>query len=410
MTTERRRSPRVVLEIVSTYPMSQKFFLHILLLWLAGNALRLTILAVPPVIPAIHNDLHLSATGVGVLGGLLVVLFALASVPVALLIARLGPVRALVPGLVLAAIGGALRGVIPSVSWLYATTVVMAAGVAIMQPALPALVRLWAPQRIGFATAVYSNGLLVGETLPVLFMLPVVLPLLDNSWRLGLAFWSLPVALIAVLVVATVPSDDSSATNVAPTARRWLPDWPNGLIWRVGLTFGSVNAMYFGTNTFLPDYLTHHGRGDLISATLSALNFGQLPASLLLLVLAGRLERRVWPYVAFGVLCLLSIIGIATTTSAWTIVWAAVLGFAAAGVLVLALALPPLLCAPADVAPVSAAMLTVSYAIGVSIAVISGVTWDVTGIPAAAFVPIGLCALLLLTVPATIPFGKKKSE
>src|SRR5262245_62443091 len=79
------------------------------------------------------------------------------------MIARLGPVRALLAGLVVAALGGALRGAVPAAAWLYATTMLMAAGVAIMQPALPALVRLWAPQRIGFATAVYSNGLLVGE-------------------------------------------------------------------------------------------------------------------------------------------------------------------------------------------------------------------------------------------------------
>jgi len=64
-----------------------------------------------------------------------------------------------------------------------------------------------------------------------------------------------------------------------------------------GLTFGSVNAMYFSTNTFVPDYLTASGRPDLISATLSALNFGQLPASLLLLgtgliPLSRRLRRR----------------------------------------------------------------------------------------------------------------------
>ena len=388
--------------------VSQKFLLHILLLWLAGNALRLTILAVPPVIPAIHTDLDLSATGVGILGGLPVVLFAAAAVPGALMIARLGPVRALVAGLVLTALGGALRGAVPAVAWLYATTILMAAGVAIMQPALPALVRLWAPQRIGFATAVYSNGLMVCEILPVLFMLLLVLPLVDNSWRLGLAFWSLPVALIAVLVVSTTSAEDkSAAVTAAATRPRWWPDWRNGLIWRLGLTFGSVNAMYFGTNTFLPDYLTSHGRPDLISAALSALNFGQLPASFLLLALAGRLERRVWPYVAFGILCLASVIGIATTASAWTIAWAAVLGFAAAGVLILVLALPPLLCAPADVAPISAAMLTVSYALGVSVSVVSGITWDVSGIPAAAFVPIGLCALLLLSVPATIPFGKR---
>src|SRR5579864_7237032 len=38
-----------------------------LLLWLAGNGLRLTILAVPPVIAMIRDDLHLSATEVGLL-------------------------------------------------------------------------------------------------------------------------------------------------------------------------------------------------------------------------------------------------------------------------------------------------------------------------------------------------------
>ena len=387
--------------------MSQKLLLHILVLWLAGNALRLTILAVPPVIPAIHHDLGLSATGVGILGGLPVVLFALAALPGALLIARLGAARALLAGLVLTALGGALRGAIPAAAWLYATTMLMAAGVAIMQPALPALVRLWAPQRIGFATAVYSNGLLVGETLPVLMMIPLVLPLVDNSWRLGLAFWSLPVLMIAALVAITLPAQDKPATVARAARPRWWPDWRNGLIWRLGLTFGSVNAMYFGTNTFLPDYLTSHGRADLISASLSALNFGQLPASILLLALASRLERRAWPYVAFGILCLVGMIGIATTASAWTVAWAALLGFAAAGVLVLVLALPPLLCAPAEVAPISAAMLTVSYAFGMAIAVVSGVTWDVTGLPAAAFVPIALCALLLLSVPLTIPFGRK---
>jgi cyanate permease len=142
----------------------RQFLLHILLLWLAGNALRLTILAVPPVIPSIHQDLHLTATGVGILGGLPVVLFAAAALPGSLLIARLGPVRALVIGLLLSAIGGALRGAVPAVWWLYAMTILTGMGVAIMQPAMPALVRRWAPHRVGFATAVYTNGLLVQGT------------------------------------------------------------------------------------------------------------------------------------------------------------------------------------------------------------------------------------------------------
>src|SRR5271156_3566150 len=103
------------------------------LLWLSGCALRLTILAVPPVIPRIHDALNLNATQVGILTGLPSVMFAAAAVPGSLLIARLGVRAALVTGLGLTALGGALRGALPDVLWLYAMTVVMGAGVAIMQ-------------------------------------------------------------------------------------------------------------------------------------------------------------------------------------------------------------------------------------------------------------------------------------
>ena len=88
-------------------------------------------------------------------------LFAIAAVPGALLIARFGVVPALLVGLLLNTVGSAARGAIPNVAFLYASTIVMATGISIMQPSLPPLVRAWYPNRVGFATAVYTNGLLV---------------------------------------------------------------------------------------------------------------------------------------------------------------------------------------------------------------------------------------------------------
>ena len=108
-------------------------------------------------------------------------LFALAAIPGAVLIARFGIVPALVVGLLLNAVGSAARAALPNAAMLYATTMVMAAGVSIMQPSLPPLVRAWFPQRIGFATAVYTNGLLVGETIAVALTIPLVLPLLTTA-------------------------------------------------------------------------------------------------------------------------------------------------------------------------------------------------------------------------------------
>ena len=55
-------------------PPAIGFATALLLLWLAGNALRLTILAVPPVISLIHLDLSLSRTQVGILSGIPMIL------------------------------------------------------------------------------------------------------------------------------------------------------------------------------------------------------------------------------------------------------------------------------------------------------------------------------------------------
>ena len=85
---------------------------------------------------------------------------------------------------------------------LYLTTIITAAGVAIMQPSMPPLVRNWLPHRVPFATAVYTNGLLVGETLGVALTLPLVLPLADGSWRLSFVYWGVPAVLTALFVVS----------------------------------------------------------------------------------------------------------------------------------------------------------------------------------------------------------------
>ena len=241
-----------------------RFLLTLALLWLAGTGLRLTILAVPPVIPLIHDGLKLNATQVGILTGLPSMLFAFAAVPGALLIARLGTRTALVVGLAITALGGALRGAIPDVAWLYAMTVAMGAGVAIMQVTMPPAVRAWFPQRIGFATAVYTNGLLIGEIIPVALTLPLVLPFVGGSWQWGFVFWSVPVAIIAVLVVTLAPATSNGVASA--TSRRWWPDWNSHLIWRLGIMLGTINAIYFSSNAFLPDYLRSNGQGEWISA------------------------------------------------------------------------------------------------------------------------------------------------
>jgi len=72
-----------------------------------------------------------------------------------------------------------------------------------------------------------------------------------------------------------------------------------------------------------------------------------------------------------------------------------------ARVLVLGLALPSVLTAPADVPRASAGMFTISYSIAMVLAIVGGWLWDLTQTPVAGFVPAALCAIVVMGLAST---------
>ena len=242
------------------------------LLWLAGAAIRIPLLAVPPVIPLIHDDLHMTETQVGLLMGLPLSMFALAATPGSLLIARFGVLGVATFGLAIAALAGAARAAAVDVWTLYAATLLMGFGVAIFQPAFPTLVRLWAPKRAWLANAVSTNGMLLGATFASALSIPVVLPLLGRSWRLDLLAWSVPGIIVTALYIVAAPrSRTVEGPDITPP-RQWWPDWHSPQLWLLGIALGANNALFFAANGFIPDYLTSTGRSDMIGMTLAGFN------------------------------------------------------------------------------------------------------------------------------------------
>src|SRR5262245_50486022 len=127
------------------------------LLWLAGVSMRVTVLAVPPVLPLIRADLGMSETQIGLLISLPLVMLAAAAIPGSLLIARFGATIALIAALLLTAISGAGRAAAFDAGLLYLATLLMGLGVAVIQPSIPTLVREWLPQRVALGAAVATN-------------------------------------------------------------------------------------------------------------------------------------------------------------------------------------------------------------------------------------------------------------
>ena len=210
------------------------------------------------------------------------------------MIARLGALTALLIGLCSAPSARRCAASARSVAMLYFGTVVMAFGVAVMQPALPPLVRTWVPQRIGFATAVYTNGLLIGEILPAALTIPLVLPMLRQSWQWDFVFWAVPVAIIAAIVFGLAPRAPAAAPTAGqPALDAGFPQ-PADLADRPP---ARQRQRHLFLDQRLPARLPHpHRAARLINAALTALNLGQLPASFLLLASADRMVRTMWSY------------------------------------------------------------------------------------------------------------------
>jgi len=329
-----------------------------------------------------------------------VLVLALGAVPGAFLVGRVGARHAVAIGLAVVAAGAALRGSAPMALTLFAFTIVMAAGIAITQPALPTLVQHWFPDHIGRASGVYSNGLLVGEVIAAVVTLPLLLGRLSLGWQAALAVWSVPAAacLIAWMVLAP-PARRAEAGS----GDRWLPDLRSGRAWRLGLLMGGASLIYFGMNAWIPDTLAARGEAGLTTVTLGALNFMQLPVSAAVALAGDALVGRRWPYVVAGIGSALGVAGFVLAPAASIPVWAGLLGVTSSLIFVLNLGLPPLLAPPREVASLSAFMFAAGYACAFFGPALGGIAWDASGVWQVALAPIGLACLTTIALGASLP-------
>jgi CP family cyanate transporter-like MFS transporter len=263
-------------------------------------------------------------------------------------------------------------------------TFLMGAGIAVSQPTFAALVGQWfnEPRWISRATGVWSNGLLIGEVLSAALTLPIVLPLV-GSWQATLAVWSAPVLLTAVLLAVT----QRTAASVV-SVRMTLPDWRDPRLWQLGVLQSSASLIYFGANTFIPDFLHATNQPDLVGPALAALNGGQVPASLVIGLVPMRVLARRTASLSVAGAIVLALVGVVTLPGVPTVVAAGLFGFCAAYILILTFALPALLVGASGAARLSAGTFAISYTLAFLVTLLAGAIWDTSHVAASAFLPV----------------------
>lgn len=356
----------------TTPPPAAKLLPVAVLLWLAGIYLRIPILVAPPLAPFISDQLGLSQALTGALTTLPILMLAIGSMPGSLAIARLGPRNTLALAMVIMVFGSAGRGLSPDTVTLMLTSAVMGLGIAMMQPSLPALLPRWLePRHLAIGSAIYMNGMLMGEFIGAGITLPVLMPLMDDSWRATLLAWSLPGLLVAAALF--LPRREMSRPVRKPS---WLPDWKNPLTLRLGLLLGLSGSLFFGLNAYMGNLLKQQGNFEMLADALFWYNFAQVIASLLMLKMARYWVGRKLPIIVAASCSVIGTLGTLLFPGWWAIASATFMSLTAGILLILLVALPPVLVPSQETGRLSAGNFLVGYTLAFAVPMIGGLLAD----------------------------------
>lgn len=335
------------------------FLLFVISTIAVGLNIRGPIVAVPPLIPQIAEDLGLQNSALALLTAIPLVCFAVLSPLVGVVAARIGTERSIVLSLCLLAVAVGLR---PWFAFpgLVIGSVAVGVAIATCNVLVPAIVRRNAGARAALVMSMSTASYGLGAGLSAWAATPISDVV---GWRGAMASLALPTAVAILVFLVSVwvrraaespaavklesagrPSEVSvgsaAGQHGARVAFAGYNPWrdPGALV--IGVFFGLQSVLFFGSGTWLPTILIHSG-----SATQAD---GGLALSLFQGVgMVGMLSispLRIWlgSYRAIGMLSVVGwlamFIGILVAPELW-VVWAVIGGFAQGAGVSLALVL-----------------------------------------------------------------------
>lgn len=304
--------------------------------WLVAAAVALVALnlrpgatSVGPVLAELQHELGLSATTAGVLTALPGLTFAVVGACAVAISRRTGISGAVAVGLALVTAGLLARSVVAAAPVFLALTVLALAGMAVGNILVPAFIKRHGGERTAALNSVYTTGLAVGATLPLLAAGPLTAHG-PGGWRAALGLWGLTGALAFGTWAAVAARD---RRDPATTPMKALRVGPRARITRsrtavaLCLYFG-VQSMHAYVQFGWAAQIYRDGGMDQTSAGLMAAIIAAMgiPGGLLMPAVVARSPHlRAW-IVSLGVSMVAGYLGLLLAPSDLPWLWALLLG------------------------------------------------------------------------------------
>ncbi|WP_426309434.1 CynX/NimT family MFS transporter [Cellulosimicrobium sp. E-16] len=308
--------------------------------------LRAPLTALPPVVADVAADLHLTAAAAGLLTGIPVLCFAVATPAVAGLLGRSSLRTAIAVALALILAGTLLRSADVAAAGTFAGTVLLGLGITTANLAVPMIAQRDFPGHVATVTGLYTAAINVGTVATT----ALTAPLADAvGWRWALASWSVLAAVALVWWLRAVPREASGSgdeaasdpgdlaaaaaegvTGTDPAAARERHVLATPFTWWLCAMFALQSSSFYALTAWLPLILEDlAGIPRSASGGAASLFQGFAIVGGLAVPLAARRWSLRTSFAAIAVLWLALPVGLLVAPDLWA-VWASMAGIAQA--------------------------------------------------------------------------------
>jgi len=377
---------------------------------LVGTALRPQALVIGPLVGDIQAELGMSHGVAGLLGTIPVLCMGFLAPLGPVLAGSIGPRLGVALCVLLIGVFGVLRALLPDAATVLLATIGVGAGMAIVGPILPSIVRHRLPGHPAAGTGSYVTGLVLGATVTATAAVPLAHAF--GGWRAAFVIVSSAAFLSLAAWLLLMPRDVEHQRS-AP--RRPSIPWRRPSAWLLGLIFGSQSILFYGGITWLASIYQERGWGPVEAGGLVALFTGiGLVPTLAVPLLADRVGTRRSQLALAALSSTIGAVIVALTAgeapgSALTVVAVVLLGLGIGAYFPLALTLPVDVAGnAADAASISALMLLVGYLLAAMSPVVLGFVRDLAGdFSAVTWILVGVA---IAQLPLSLSLHPKRLE
>lgn len=292
--------------------------------------LRQAVAAVSPIVGDIRANIPISNIGVGLLGTLPPILFAVSGFIAPRVSRGVGLDSGIVFALVFITAGHLLRAFAPGFTVLLAGSVVAFAGMGIGNVLLPSIVRRYFPDRVALLTAVYACIVGVSTAAPAALAAPVAQ---HSGWRFSLGLWTVfsVVALVPWLLIIVRERRRRLSDVVAvelPLHALVTRLWRSRVALSITVAFSTSAICTYASFAWLPEIL-----GDVAGSTpteagvlLAVTGLVSVPTALLAPLLVARPHNAGWLIAAGIASFVLGYLELLLAPASLTLLWVLLIG------------------------------------------------------------------------------------